>query len=189
MRHKMLALRNSKPTEELDKLSAQINIRLRELPEIDGANIVSTYLHIGSEVRTAFILDWLLSNGKRVIVPVTDKVNRRLIFCEIKFPQQELAKGTFGILEPQPEFRRPLPLEQADVILVPGVAWDLRGYRIGYGAGYYDRSINSMRKFLPKIGLSYQFQIVDRVPNGRFDSRVNKLVTERRIVNTNSDDR
>jgi 5-formyltetrahydrofolate cyclo-ligase len=182
----MLALRNSKPAQELDALSTQINARLVELPEINDANVVSTYLYIGSEVRTASILDWLLSNGKRVIVPVTDRLNRRLIFCEIKSPEQELTKGTFGILEPKPEFRRPLPLEQADVILVPGVAWDLRGYRIGYGAGYYDRSINSMRKFLPKIGLSYEFQIVKRIPNGRFDRKVNKLVTERRIINTNS---
>jgi len=184
----MLALRNSKPTEELDRLSAQINSRLCELPEINDANVVSTYMHIGSEVRTATILDWLLSKGKRVIVPATDTVNRRLIFCEIKSPEKELVKQTYGILEPKPEFRKPLPLEQADVILVPGVAWDLRGYRIGYGAGYYDRSINSIRKFLPKIGLCYEFQIVKRIPNGRFDRKVNKLVTERRTVNTNSDE-
>jgi len=183
----MLALRNSKPTEELDRLSAQINSRLCELPEINDANVVSTYMHIGSEVRTTTILDWLLSNGKRVVVPATDRVNRTLIFCEIKSPEKELVKQTYGILEPKLELRKPLPLNQVDAIVVPGVAWDLRGYRIGYGAGYYDRSINSTRKFLPKIGLSYEFQIIQRIPNGRFDRRVNILVTESRIINTSSD--
>lgn len=184
----MLTLRNSKPPEELDALSAQITARLLELQEVKSARVVSAYLHIGSEVRTFAIFHWLLSGGKKVIVPITDRDSRRLVFSEIKFPERELVKGTFGILEPRPEFRRSIPLEQADIILVPGVAWDLRGYRIGYGAGYYDRSINSLQEYLPKIGLSYEFQIVERIPNGRFDSRVDKLVTERRVVNTNSNE-
>ena len=189
LRQRMLILRNSKPSEELDALSDRIAARLLGLHEIKNATIVSTYLHIGSEVRTSRIFNLLLSEGKKVIVPVTDKANRRLVFSEIKCPERELVRGTFGILEPAAEFRRPTPLEQADIILVPGVAWDLRGYRIGYGAGYYDRSISSLQKFLPKIGLSYEFQIVERIPNSEFDRRVDRLVTERRVVNTNSNER
>jgi 5-formyltetrahydrofolate cyclo-ligase len=180
----MLTLRNSKSPEELDALSDQITANLLELQEIKNARVVSTYLHIGSEVRTFVLVNWLLSGGKKVIVPVTDKANKRLVFSEIKFPERDLVKGTFGILEPRPEMRRSIPLEQAEVILVPGVAWDLRGYRVGYGAGYYDRSINSLQKFLPKVGLSFEFQIVDRIPNSRYDRHVDKLVTERRIINT-----
>lgn len=180
----MLTLRNSRPAEELDALSARITSRLLELQEIRNAGVISIYLHIGSEVRTLNMLYWLLSHGKTIIVPITDKVNRRLIFSQIEFPEDELTKGTFGILEPKPEYRKPFPLEEADVILVPGVAWDLRGYRLGYGAGYYDRSINSLHRSMPKIGLSYELQIVEHIPNDRFDRRVDRLVTERRIVNT-----
>jgi len=183
----MLALRNSKPIQELDSLSADITRRLLELPEIIGADTVSTYLHIGSEVRTSRIIDWLLSNRRKVIVPITDKPNKRLIFSELRFPEKELQRGALGIPEPKPEFRRTVPLELAGVVLVPGVAWDLRGYRIGYGAGYYDRSLNSLRRPVPKIGLSYEFQIVERIPNGRFDRRVDKLLTERRSVDMNLD--
>lgn len=185
----MLALRNSKSIQELDSLSADITRRLLELPEIISADTVSTYLHIGSEVRTSRIVDWLISNGRKVIIPITDKPNKRLIFTELRLPEKELQRGALGIPEPKPEFRRTVPLEQADIVLVPGVAWDLRGYRIGYGTGYYDRSLNSLRRPVPKIGLSYEFQIVERIPNGRFDRRVDKLVTERRSVDMHLDER
>lgn len=180
----MLALRNKMPSSELDYLSSEIAARLLGLPEVKKSHTISTYLHTGSEVRTMKIVEWALSNGKRIIVPITDRSNRRLTFSELKSPEKELEKGTFGILEPKPEFRRPAPLEEAEIVLVPGVAWDVQGYRIGYGAGFYDRSINSLNKNVMKIGLSYEFQIVERIPRTRYDRRVDKLVTERRIIDT-----
>ena len=75
-------------------------------------------------------------------------------------------------------------MEQVDVILVPGVAWDRRGYRIGYGAGYYDRSINSLVTSVFKIGLAYEFQLVVRIPTSRYDRRVDEIVTELRVIDT-----
>jgi 5-formyltetrahydrofolate cyclo-ligase len=144
------------------------------------------YLHMGSEVRTTAILSWCLARGKRVIVPVTDKVNRRLVFSELCDPERELEPGTFGIPEPKPEFLRPVRLEEAQIVLVPGVAWDLHGYRIGYGGGYYDRSINSVRSHLLTVGLAYEFQIVREIPTSRYDSSVHKMVTEDRTITTRS---
>lgn len=180
----MLALRNSKPTSELDALSVEINARILELPILRNSHIISTYLHIGSEVRTRKIVDWALSSGKSVIVPITDPTNKRLVFSEVKDPEQELEQGNHGIFEPKPEFRRIVPLEQADVVLIPGVAWDRHGYRIGYGAGYYDRSINALRRPVAKIGLAYKFQLVPRVPRSHFDRRVERLATETAIIET-----
>lgn len=85
--------------------------------------------------RERCIVEWAPLAGKRVIVPITDRANKRLAFSELKDLEQELEKGNYGIQEPKPIFRRPVPLEEADVTLVPGVAWDIQGYRIGYGAG------------------------------------------------------
>ena len=178
----MLALRNSMPADELDFLSSKISQRVCEMPEVRESKTISTYIHIGSEVRTTGILKWSLAQGKRVLVPVTDKSNRRLIFSELKTPENELARGTFGIPEPKPEFLRPVPLEEAQVVLVPGVAWDHRGYRIGYGGGFYDRAINSLRMNPIKIGLSYEFQFVGRIPTTAYDRPVEKIVTENRII-------
>jgi 5-formyltetrahydrofolate cyclo-ligase len=154
------------------------------LPEIKSALTISSYLHTGSEVRTKEIVERFLVQGKRVIVPITERSKRKLLFSELRAPGRELERGTFGILEPKPEFRRPFPLDGAQVILVPGVAWDLRGYRIGYGAGLYDRSINSLHASVMKIGLSYEFQILENIPRTYNDRPVDKIVTERRIIDT-----
>jgi 5-formyltetrahydrofolate cyclo-ligase len=178
----MLAIRNSKPSTELDSLSARIETNLLQLPLMNHAKTLSTYMAIGSEVRTIGIVRWAVAAGKSVIVPVTDPSHRRLVFSEVRDPEKELEKGFHGIPEPRPEFLRPVELEDADVVLVPGVAWDVRGYRIGYGAGYYDRSINALRTQPVKVGLAYEFQLVPAIPTSRFDRKVEKIVTERRII-------
>jgi len=182
----MLTIRNSISGAQLEYLSSKISERLFKLAEIEDAQTVSMYLHIGSEVRTGEILAWCIARGKRVIVPVTNKQNRRLVFSELKSPEKELQVGNFGIPEPTPESLHPIPLEEAQVVLVPGIAWDLRGYRIGYGGGYYDRSINALHKEMPTIGLAYELQIVREIPTSRYDRRANKLVTERRVITTQS---
>lgn len=180
----MLARRNSVQRAQLDYLSSKISQRLFRLRELEAAKTVSTYINIGSEVKTGEILAWCLDQGKRVIIPVTDRANRRLIFSELRAPHRELEPGTFGILEPKPEFLRPVPLEEAQVVLVPGIAWNLQGYRIGYGGGYYDRTINSIRSRVLTIGLAYEFQIILRIPTTRYDRAVHRIVTERRVINT-----
>ena len=172
------------PADELDLLSSNISRRLFELPELKEAKTISTYVHTGSEVRTMDIIIWCIAREKRVFVPVTDKTNRRLVFSELKALDNELERGTFGILEPKPEFLRPVSLEEAQVVLVPGIAWDQRGYRIGYGGGFYDRTINSLRGHFLKIGLSCEFQIVSRIPTTAYDRSVDKIVTENRTITT-----
>jgi 5-formyltetrahydrofolate cyclo-ligase len=179
----MLALRDSVPSTQLDNLSSRISQRLFEIQELKTAETVATYLSTGSEVRTGGILTWCIAKGKRVIIPVTDRKSRRLFFSQVIHPDIELKQGTFGILEPKPEFMRPIPLEHAQLAMVPGIAWDSRGYRIGHGGGYYDRALNSLRNSLTTIGLSYEFQMIDHAPRNRFDRSVNKIVTERRIIN------
>jgi 5-formyltetrahydrofolate cyclo-ligase len=158
--------------------------RLFTLREVESANTVSTYVNTGSEVRTGEIVAWCLAQGKRVIIPVTDRANKRLIFSEVRVPEKELEAGTFGILEPKPEFLRPVPLKEAQVVLVPGIAWNLQGYRIGYGGGYYDRAINSIRSPLLTIGLAYEFQIISRISTTQYDRPVNKIATELRVINS-----
>ncbi len=180
----MLQLRDSISTAELDLRSSAITVRLLSQPEIKNAKAVSIYLHTGSEVRTNEIIDWLLSHGKHILVPITDKSNGKLIFSELRDPKTELEPATFGILEPKPEFRRPVPLEQASLIIVPGIVWDILGYRIGYGGGYYDRSINSLHARVPLVGIAYEIQLLKRIPVGRYDRPVDKLVTEQRLIVT-----
>ncbi|HUK50952.1 MAG TPA: 5-formyltetrahydrofolate cyclo-ligase, partial [Terriglobales bacterium] len=153
-----------------------------ELQDFEHAKTIAIYLHIGSEVRTREILARCTSQGKRVIIPVTNKMNRRLIFSELKAPEKELIVGNFGILEPKTEFLRPVLLDEAEIVLVPGIAWDLCCHRIGYGGGYYDRSINSLHNNVLTVGLGYEFQIVREIPTTRYDRSVDRIVTERRVI-------
>lgn len=179
----MLTLRNNRNPKELDDLSSRITSRLLALREVQVADVICPYLHFGSEVRTLDIVNSILSLRKRVIVPITDPSNRRLIFSEL-FSLTDLHPGVFGVPEPEGQFVRCVPLENADVILVPGIAWDSQGYRLGYGGGYYDRSLNLLRKPVLKVGLSYEFQILKRVPRSRHDRCVDRLVTESEVINT-----
>ena len=178
----MLARRDSKSPTELDMLSARIAERVRGLAEMVEAGTISTYIDTGSEVRTMSIVKSCLAEGKVVIVPVTDRVNRKLIFSELRDPAKELEPRTFGILEPKAECLRPVSLEQAQVVLVPGVAWDRNGNRVGYGGGFYDRTINSLKGYHVKIVLSYEFQIVNKIPTTAYDKPVEKIVTENEVI-------
>jgi 5-formyltetrahydrofolate cyclo-ligase len=180
----MLALRNSKSIQELDELSSQIIDRLLRLETVREARMLSSYLEVGSEVRTMGLVRWALRNGKRLIVPVIYKASNSLVFSELKSPGEELGRGTHGIPEPKPEFLRPVPLGQADVVIVPGVAWDNEGFRVGYGGGYYDRSINALRTHVLKVGLAYEFQLVPKIPRSFYDRCVDIVLTERRSIRT-----
>jgi 5-formyltetrahydrofolate cyclo-ligase len=184
----MLAFRNSRPNAELDRLSAKITANLLGLQEVQSAHAISTYLHIGSEVRTNKIVEWALLKGKKVIVPISNRITKTLAFSEVRDPQTELEKGTFGILEPKPEFRRIVPLESVDIVLVPGLAWDRRGFRLGYGVGFYDRSINHLKSRVTMIGLAYEFQLLKGIPTTRYDRRVDRIVTELGVIKPNSPD-
>ena len=183
----MLQERNAHSSSELDALSTLIFTQLLALDRLRDAQTVCTYVHIGSEVRTTELIHWALSEGKSVLVPIIDKTCTTLRFSEIKDLDRELEPGTFGVLEPKSEFRRITSLEKADAILVPGVAWDLRGYRLGYGAGLYDRSINALQTPKWKIGLAFTFQIIPELPASRFDTRVEQIVSDRRTITTISE--
>ena len=87
-----------------------------------------------------------------------------------------------GIMEPDPLLCKPLDPSLIDLIIVPGVAFDSMGGRIGYGKGYYDRFLPQLRADVPKLGLAYDFQVLPRVPQDEFDIRMDAIVTEKGIL-------
>ncbi len=95
----------------------------------------------------------------------------------------ELEPGVFGILEIHHKDRVTHPLNNIDLIIVPGVAFDKSGYRLGYGGGYYDSLLTIYPK--PSIGLSYECQLVDEVPCDPHDQPVDKIITEQQIIISN----
>jgi 5-formyltetrahydrofolate cyclo-ligase len=144
---------------------------------------VAIYSPIQNEVETAEIRDHALATGKHVFYPRYAAENA-LELVEIG-SITELNIGRFGILEPTGDSRLSRQNQEELVVFVPGVAFDLRGNRLGRGKGWYDRLIEKLGQ-ATFVALAYDFQIVDEVPAEEWDQRVHYLITERRIVDCGS---
>ena len=151
------------------------------LKEYKDARLLISYCAKDDEVQTRPIIERALEEGKRVAVIVTDVPSKTLSFSEIKSFEDELAPGAFGILEPRPECVRPVSIAQADVVLVPLVAWDEKGHRLGYGAGYFDRALAGAKR-TTKVGLALESQRLPQIPESRHDVPLDVIVTDKRVV-------
>ncbi len=123
---------------EVDSKSKQICKRLIEMPEFFQAQTVKFFIGLRNEVATCEAILKALSLGKRVVVPITDIPNRKLTPSQIFNYPEELHPGAYGILEPRPEAVRPVPPQEIDLVGIPGVAFDQKGNRLGFGGGFYD---------------------------------------------------
>jgi len=181
LRAEALLNRRSIEPEELAALSSRVAANLRSMEEYKGAKLMISYCAKEDEVQTRPIMERALAEGKRVAVIVTDVPTKTLSFSEIGSFEDDLAPGTFGILEPKPGKARPVPFAEADIVLVPLVAWDEKGHRLGYGAGYFDRALAGARR-ITKVGLALESQRLARIPESRHDVPLDVIVTERRVV-------
>jgi 5-formyltetrahydrofolate cyclo-ligase len=180
LRQKALTSRRSVTHDELLHLSGSLAERLMALPEYLRAKTVCTYVAMEDEVQTQSIIGRALAEGKKVLVPVTNPKEGTLTFSEIH-SLEELAPGHFGLLEPKTDAIRPVSLSSAEVVLVPVVAWDERGYRLGYGKGYYDRALTRRGRAI-SIGLALESQREGRIPETKTDVPLDIVVTEARVV-------
>ena len=162
--------RNLLATEQAQEQSRLVQEHIISSKEFVYARVIGAYHAVGSEVRTIMIIDAAVKLGKKVALPRTE--GDRMIFYE---PCGDLVEGKFGIMEPLPT----TPVDGIDLLLVPGLAFDLKGYRVGYGKGYYDRFLSMDHSF--SMGLAYSFQVVDELPRGRFDRRIASVATENGI--------
>jgi len=164
---------------QLTRESQLVQENLAALDEYRDARIVVCYVSRDYEVQTPGVIRRMLADGKRVAVPLIDDSSRSLIFFGIN-GLEELSPGRFGILEPSRN-SEPVALEESDLVLVPLVAWDDRGHRIGYGRGYFDRAL-AVRGPSVAVGLALESQRVPAVPDGPSDVPLDLIVTESRVL-------
>jgi 5-formyltetrahydrofolate cyclo-ligase len=160
--------------------SAAIIRRLEELPELGGAQWVAAYVSFGTEVETQGLIRQLLGEGRHVCIPSFDWVGQRYICSQLKNFDADLAEGRLGILEPKPAAVRPVHTDLPDVWVVPGLAFDTSGNRLGRGMGYFDQLLADARGV--KVALAYDFQVLDEVPAAPHDVRMDFIVTEHRTI-------
>ena len=180
LRKSILETRNAQPLKLVEEKSEKIFNLLINMDEYKNANVIMLYSGKGMEVQTEQLIRTALKE-KRVVLPITNVKKRILELSEIKDYDLELEIGTFNVLEPKPELIRPIGVGYLDLIVVPGVAFDYYGNRLGYGHAYYDKLLQSIRRPIPLIGLAFQFQVKKRIPRSRYDIPVHYLVTEMKI--------
>jgi 5-formyltetrahydrofolate cyclo-ligase len=119
-----------------------------------------------------------------VYVPISDTTNHTLQISHLsKF--SDLSPGTYGILEPKKEKIKPTSIHEIDIVLVPGVAFDRFGHRLGQGGGYYDWFLSKTN--VVSIGLAFEFQILKEIPVEPHDQRVDLIVTEEKLIECTKD--
>jgi 5-formyltetrahydrofolate cyclo-ligase len=176
-RKKILARMRLQDKVERAVKSDNIKRRLFKEKCFKDAQSVMFYVSKSYEVDTSNMIEEALKQGKRVIVPVTNPKEKELIPSEIKCPRRDLKKGPFGILEPKKKCAKAVSLEDIDIVIVPGVAFDRKGNRIGHGQGYFDRFLKNLPKKTPAIGLAFKLQLVRRINTRSWDMPVAKLIT------------
>lgn len=178
IRRSMLAHRKALSAEEFASASLLVQETFLATENYHRSRSMIVYSPINLEVDTGLIVSSALASGKRVAFPVV--AGHELVFREVTDLSQ-LRKGAFGILEPGEE-GRPFMLEEADLLILPGVAFDLKGHRIGYGKGYYDKTIHSLEGSGKIIGICFDFQLVDEILGESHDVKMDLIITEKRVV-------
>ena len=173
LRREVRAARDAIPEQIRAEGIIRIAERLLALPELADAGTVMVFSSFGSEVDTVPILEGLAERGIRLALP---RVQDGEIAAVTYRPGDALTGGSFGALEPSDG--EVVADVELDVIVTPGVVFDRRGFRVGYGGGYYDRLFGRTRPDAFRVAVGFALQVVDEAPHGSVDLPVDALVTE-----------
>ncbi|HWI61198.1 MAG TPA: 5-formyltetrahydrofolate cyclo-ligase [Symbiobacteriaceae bacterium] len=176
LRKVLMKRREALAPAERERLSAAAQAALIGSPAFAQARAVLIYIAFRGEVETDLIATAAVAAGKRLALPRVVREPRGLVLHEYSGRRETLAAGAYGILEPRPEWPVMAP-DEVDLVVVPGVAFDEHGGRLGYGGGYYDRLLPVLQG-ATLVGLAYQFQVVDGLPRDPHDVPVDGVATE-----------
>lgn|SRR3989338_4123881 len=165
------------PNERLEK-SRLIWDKLFGSAAFKKAACVCFYVSLPMEVDTSLMIDNALAMGKRVVVPLSDLENKELKLYQIKNRRDDLKEGAFGISEPIPDRTRLTKKEEVDCVIVPGIVFDKQNHRIGRGKGFYDRFLQGFGAEVPKIGLAFSFQVIQKIPHDSHDEKLSLVLTD-----------
>jgi 5-formyltetrahydrofolate cyclo-ligase len=174
LRKRMQSLRNVLPNSARAERSARACKLICELPEFTAARSVAGYVAMRKELDVAAALTAAAQAGKRTLLP---RMHDSGLTFHLHTPGAALEENDFGVLEPSPAAEE-VPLAEIDLLLVPALALDLRGMRIGYGKSFYDRLLASARGV--SVGVVYDFQLLAEVPNEAHDVPVQRIVSDGR---------
>lgn len=175
-RRAIIAARDAMPPAARAAGSAAVTARIAALPSFIAARTVLLTLPFRSEWDTLPLIELALASGKTVAAPRVNRATRMLELHALTGSARALVPGAYGVPEPDANADRVAP-ESVEWVLVPGVAFDRTGRRLGYGGGYYDRLLPLIGR-APRVAGAFDVQLVDRVPWAPHDVCVDVIVTE-----------
>jgi 5-formyltetrahydrofolate cyclo-ligase len=181
IRKEVLRRRLAMDETEVSARSASICGRVISDDVFVTARSIGLYWPFRNEVLTRAVFREAVSGRKKVAFPVVNARKRAMDYITVN-DQNELSEGAYGIMEPRFDPERRVGVEELDLIVVPGVAFDERGYRIGYGGGYFDRLLAGDVAGAKRAALAFDLQLVDRIPHEAHDTKVELIFTESRVI-------
>jgi 5-formyltetrahydrofolate cyclo-ligase len=181
LRARIVAARDALDPQTHRAGSAAIATRVAALPSFRDARCVLLTLAFRSEWDTRPLIDAALAAGKTLALPRVNTSDRMLELHAVRDVERETAPGYRGIAEPHPALARIAP-DAVDWVLVPGVAFDVEGGRLGYGGGYYDRLLALLPARAPRVAGAFEAQVVAQVPSAHHDLVLDALATESRLL-------
>lgn len=160
----------------------QIEERLFDFANFLEAKIALMYLENSSEVQSRDIIKRTFDYNKIVVLPLVDVQSKKFKLYKIDDFGNDLIPGESNALQPDPDKCRAVPIDCIDIALIPGVAFDEKGGRIGSGDGYYDRLIPHLPLTTRKVALALDDQIIPMVPLESHDKYVDIIITDKRII-------
>lgn len=173
LRTKISLKRSNLNFSEIREKSNVIMEKLLSLSQFQKAQVVAFYLSKSDEVQTENAIKKILEE-KTILVPVTKNEIKLVKFTSFS----DLEPALFSV--PEPKTKR-YSNQQPDVIVIPGLAFDKHGNRLGYGKGYYDTLLKNLKSI--KVGVCFDFQLINNVPSYEHDQKVDTIITEKRILN------
>ncbi len=178
-RLKNLSKRNSLSKKQVEEKSNAIQKLVEELPEFKKANCIMLYYGVSNEVETKGLIEKALALGKRVSLPATNFKKRAMVPREIH-SLKELEETIQGLFEPKTQ--KHVEAKEIDLIIIPGVAFDKTGSRIGRGMGFYDSLLRKTSTKIPLVGLCFEENLEEKVPIESHDVKMNIVVTDKKII-------
>ncbi len=185
LRRQAYSARAAQPDRQI--VSLRICQSFLAQPEFEQAETIMLYLDCRTEVRTQETVSSLLSSSKRIVIPycTVDNAGVNVLGLWLLESLDELVAGTWNILEPPPkrwgEVGKEIDPQELDFIMVPGVAFDRNGGRLGNGGGYYDRLLNRVRNDTTLIGACFECQLFEEIPMGSHDVFLDGIITQKSV--------
>lgn len=181
LRKEIINKRDLIPNESRKLKSQKIVSKIKDCEIYKSSKYVMMFVPFGSEVDINPLIAAALEENKHVFLPVVDKNAKLILPIEIS-NFNDLKRSSYGILEPDLNNYKKETLDILDLIITPGVAFDLDCFRLGYGAGYYDYFFSTINPKASKIGIGFEEQVVNSVPVQAHDVQLNSVVTDIRHI-------